>query len=91
MKNKLHILLQQGLRGCFGAACVLWLGHAPAAPLTFSTEPAVLANTALGTELGSAVVGVWRDGRAVYAFQQNGDVGGGTDTGLLTEQAQQLY
>ena len=92
MKHKSRIPTQRFRRACFGAICVLWLGHAPAAPLTFATAPAVLVSTALGTERGSAVVGVFMDGRATYAFQTNGSVGSAeTQAAPLAEQAQQLY
>lgn len=91
MKHKSRIPTQQFRRACLGVICLLWLGHAPAAPLSFATAPAVLVNTALGTERGSAVVGVLKDGRTTYAFQTNGTVGSETQPGPLAEQAQQLY
>lgn len=91
MKYKSRIPTQQFRRACLGVICLLWLGHAPAAPLSFATPPAVLVSTALGTERGSAVVGVLKDGRAAYVFQTNGNVGSETQAGPLAEQAQQLY
>lgn len=91
MKHKSRFPKQRFGRACFGVMCLLWLGHAPAAPLSFATAPAVLVSTALGTERGSAVVGVLKDGGTTYAFQTNGSVGSQTQAGSLTEQAQQLF
>lgn len=86
----------QALRCCAGVVGALWLVGASAQPLAFGTDPDLLAKIALGEDRGSADVGVWKDGRAVYAFRHNGPQGssresGGAEPVVQASSGQQLY
>lgn len=61
---------------CFGAALLAAALHsASAQTLSLATDPNILAKAALGSQTGTAAVGVWREGQSSYGYARNDSAG----------------